>query len=116
MTGRNPNVFYEVGYAHGIAKRTILVTHIAEDIPFDFKHFPHIVYEGSITRLRDGLKRRDRWVIRNPGKQNEIFGSEILVFAHSVFLAYIRMLKSGGSVRNPRHIRLEMDFHYAIKV
>ena len=41
MTGRNANVFYEVGYAHALGKRTILLTRGAEDIPFDLKHFPH---------------------------------------------------------------------------
>jgi hypothetical protein len=34
MTGRNPNVFYEVGYAHGIQKRVILLTQNPNDIPF----------------------------------------------------------------------------------
>src|SRR5260221_12288051 len=115
MTGRNPNVFYEVGYAHGIAKRTILVTHIAEDIPFDLKHFPHIVYEGSITRLRDELKRRVRWFIETPAKQNEFFDSELRVFANSVSLANIPTLECGGIEGHSRHIRLEMDFHNEIK-
>jgi len=56
MTGRNPNVFYEAGYAHAIGKRTILLTQKAEDIPFDLKHYPHIIYGGSITTLKDDLK------------------------------------------------------------
>ena len=33
MTGRNPNVFYEVGYAHALDKPTILLTSNAADIP-----------------------------------------------------------------------------------
>ena len=44
MTGRNPNVFYEVGYAHAKAKLCILLTKDANDIPFDLKHQRHIVY------------------------------------------------------------------------
>jgi nucleoside 2-deoxyribosyltransferase len=32
MTGRNPNVFYEVGYAHALGKTTILLTSKTEDI------------------------------------------------------------------------------------
>jgi nucleoside 2-deoxyribosyltransferase len=28
MTGKNPNVFYEVGYAHALGKNTILLTQI----------------------------------------------------------------------------------------
>lgn len=58
MTGRNPNVFYEVGFAHALGKRTILLTQRADDIPFDLKHFPHIIYEGKISQLREKLKQR----------------------------------------------------------
>ncbi|MCW5852783.1 MAG: hypothetical protein KIT87_22115 [Anaerolineae bacterium] len=47
MTGRNPNVFYETGYAHALNKRVILLTQKADDIPFDLKDYPHIVYEGK---------------------------------------------------------------------
>lgn len=57
MTGKNPNVFYEVGYAHALGKNVILLTSIAEDIPFDLKHFPHIVYGNAIKTLRASLAR-----------------------------------------------------------
>ncbi len=66
MTGRNANVFYEVGYAHALGKRTILLTRTADDIPFDLKHFPHIVYGNSITGLRDELRVRIEWCVKNP--------------------------------------------------
>jgi nucleoside 2-deoxyribosyltransferase len=56
MTGRNPNVFYEVGYAHAKGKLCILLTASAEDIPFDLKHHRHIVYEpGSLRHLKERL-------------------------------------------------------------
>jgi len=54
MTGKNPNVFYETGYAHALNKKVILLTQKAEDIPFDLKHYPHIVYEGEIVELKKG--------------------------------------------------------------
>src|SRR5687767_3044587 len=53
MTGRNANVFYEVGYAHALGKIALLLTKNADDIPFDLKHYPHIVYSGSISQLRN---------------------------------------------------------------
>ena len=65
MTGRNPNVFYEVGYAHALNKPTILLTKHADDIPFDLKHFPHIVYEGKITTLKEQLTKRIFWFKEN---------------------------------------------------
>lgn len=58
MTGRNANVFYEVGYAHGLGKKVILLTQNSDDIPFDLKHFPHIIYDGKIKSLQDSLKSR----------------------------------------------------------
>jgi hypothetical protein len=63
MTGRNPNVFYEIGYAHALGKRTILLTRLAEDIPFDLQHFSHIIYGSSLVRLRAELTSRVRWAI-----------------------------------------------------
>lgn len=49
MTGRNANVFYEVGYAHAKGKRCILLTNNADDIPFDLKHHRHIVYDDIVS-------------------------------------------------------------------
>jgi nucleoside 2-deoxyribosyltransferase len=66
MTGRNPNVFYEVGYAHALGKRTILLMKDASDIPFDLKHYPHVIYGDRIGVLRDGLRQRVEWCVNNP--------------------------------------------------
>lgn len=52
ITGRNPNVFYELGIAHWIGKRVILLTQSAEDIPFDLLRFRHIVYEDNSDGYR----------------------------------------------------------------
>lgn len=61
MTGQNPNVFYEVGYAHAKGKLCILLTQKAEDIPFDLKHHRHIVYGMSIGELRTQLAEEIAW-------------------------------------------------------
>jgi hypothetical protein len=37
-TGRNPNVFYEMGIAHTLGKLVILITQDEEDVPFDICH------------------------------------------------------------------------------
>jgi hypothetical protein len=69
MTGRNPNVFYEVGYAHALGKITLLLTQDANDIPFDLKHRQHTVYSGSIDVLRKELAERLRWAIAESKRQ-----------------------------------------------
>ena len=66
MSERNPNVFYEVGYAHALGKTTILVTKTEEDIPFDLRQYPHIIYGGSLSHLKVELERRVRWHMANP--------------------------------------------------
>lgn len=44
-TGRNPNVFYEIGIAHAIGKPVVLVSQTMDDIPFDLRHLRTIVYK-----------------------------------------------------------------------
>lgn len=62
MTGRNPNVFYEVGYAHAKKKPVILITKAADDIPFDLKHHRHLIYGEKLTDLRDKLAADINWM------------------------------------------------------
>lgn len=69
MTGRNPNVFYETGYAHALGKRVIMLTQDSADIPFDLKDYPHIVYEGKIVNLKGDLETRVRWHVENPRQE-----------------------------------------------
>ncbi len=58
-TAHNPNVYYEVGLAHGIGRPTVLVCKDAGTIPFDLTTINHIVYE-SISELRTSLSTRLR--------------------------------------------------------
>ena len=60
MSDQNPNVFYEVGYAHAKEKLCILMTNNANDIPFDLKHHRHIVYE-NIQNLKNRLAEELTW-------------------------------------------------------
>lgn len=55
MSERNPNVFYEVGYAHAISKSVILLTNNVDDIPFDLKNQRHIIYGNDLSKFEDEL-------------------------------------------------------------
>jgi hypothetical protein len=83
MTGRNPNVFYEVGYAHALGKPTILLTNNSDDIPFDLKHYPHIVYNNKITKLKEELTKKLLWFIENTNKQESNYKIDIEMFYNS---------------------------------
>ncbi len=45
LTGNNPNVFYEVGFADGCGKKIILLSQQQESIPFDFKTQRQVIYD-----------------------------------------------------------------------
>jgi hypothetical protein len=44
-TGRNPNVFYEIGIAHTLGKAVVLITQNEDDVPFDVGNRRFIKYE-----------------------------------------------------------------------
>lgn len=59
VTGRNANVYYELGVCHTVGKKTIILTQKIEDIPFDTKHLRHVVYSNDISgfnSIRKGIK------------------------------------------------------------
>ena len=61
LSDKNPNVFYELGYAHALGKLCILITKDAENIPFDLKHRRHIVYGESLVHLEKQIKKNIDW-------------------------------------------------------
>jgi len=53
LTGKNPNVFYEVGLAHAIGKDVILITQSMDDVPFDLKVLRCIVYSFTPRGMKE---------------------------------------------------------------
>lgn len=51
VTNKNPNVMYELGIVHTVGKPFILITQDIENIPFDFKHYRHHLYENSLEGM-----------------------------------------------------------------
>ncbi|SRR6266851_1068514 len=47
LTGRNPNVLYELGLAHALRKPVVLVSATESDVPFDVRHVRVIYYDVS---------------------------------------------------------------------
>lgn len=78
MTGKNPNVFYEVGYAHALQKKVILITQDGNDIPFDMKHFLHIIYtKNGMSALKIRLGERLNWYITSSSAEEENINLEV---------------------------------------
>lgn len=43
-TQKNPNVFYEIGMAHTVGKKVVLITRSEKDIPSDINYYDYIPY------------------------------------------------------------------------
>src|SRR4029453_5703155 len=57
-TGRNSNVFYELGITHPLGKPTVLIAQTTSDVPFDLIHFRVLTYKAdpqSLFGLRNDL-------------------------------------------------------------
>jgi hypothetical protein len=76
-TEKNPNVFYEIGMAHAVGKKVVLITRSDKDIPSDIKHFDYIHYnydpegvETLIEKLREFLNATFTSATRNEAYDN----------------------------------------------
>jgi len=74
VTGRNPNVYYELGIAHVLGRRVILLAQDVSDIPFDTRVYRHIAYRTALLpwsrgammlTLADEIKRHVNWIKAN---------------------------------------------------
>ena len=58
LTGKNPNVFYELGLAHALAKPAILIAASMDDVPFDLRALRVLEYDKNQPRWGDELQER----------------------------------------------------------
>ncbi len=87
MSTQNPNVFYEVGYAHALGKKVILITQDGSDIPFDMKHYQHIIYNrGNISHLHDEIRSRIHWYLASEHDASNDSDFELDVFLNDTLL------------------------------
>jgi hypothetical protein len=48
LTGKNANIFYEVGIAHTLEKPVLLLAQPMSDVPFDLRHKRVLLYKYSL--------------------------------------------------------------------
>ena len=57
LTHSNPNVFYELGVAHAVGNKTIMICDAAEQkLPFDLSAYRVILYHKTIDGIRQRLR------------------------------------------------------------
>lgn len=66
-TGRNPNVFYEIGVAHTIGKPVVLVTENPDDVPADLRHIKYIPFEFTPRGMKEFEKQLQKTVYSTLG-------------------------------------------------
>ena len=71
LTGRNPNVFYELGVRHAVNDNTILISQHEEDIPFDLRGQRLIIYRRDFAgglRLRQQIVTAVHEIVNSPNR------------------------------------------------
>lgn len=81
LTGSNPNVYYELGIAHALRKRVILLTQSIADLPFDLRSYRVVSYSTHFAAVR---KAKDDVIALARGALDGSvrFGSPIADYLH----------------------------------
>jgi hypothetical protein len=70
LTGKNPNVFYELGLAHALAKPAILIAESIDDVPFDLRSLRILTYNKNQpdwgTGLRENITKSIKEIVDSP--------------------------------------------------
>jgi hypothetical protein len=72
MTGKNENVFYEVGLAHAIGKPIIIITRNEDDVPFDLKALRYLYYDINDPHWGDNLEKSLKSLIKKIQQEKEL--------------------------------------------
>jgi hypothetical protein len=69
LSGKNPNVFYELGLAHAARKPVVFTASEVEDVPFDLRHLRVIIYDVREPEWAGRLRRSITDYLRNASKE-----------------------------------------------
>jgi hypothetical protein len=89
ITGTNPNIMYNLGYAHGFKKPVILISDKPELVPFDVRSVKTIFYDNKSTERSSFTKLLRLTIldaIENPDQYN--IRPSVLKSISTVFISY----------------------------
>jgi hypothetical protein len=76
-TGRNANVFYEIGIAHTLGRPVVLIAQDTRDIPFDLRHLRVLIYDNTPPGMREfdvQLEATIRYEMSRPRSLSDLLG------------------------------------------
>ena len=68
LTGKNANVFYELGLAHAAVKPVVFISANVDDVPFDLRHLRVIIYDVREPDWSSKLKKNITDFLKNAVK------------------------------------------------
>jgi hypothetical protein len=71
LTGKNPNVFYELGLSHAATKPVVFAASQVEDVPFDLRHLRVIIYDVREPEWASRLRKSVADYLRNAARDPE---------------------------------------------
>jgi|SRR5215213_2251213 len=93
VSGRNPNVLYELGLAHAAKKPVVILVQDDQDVPFDLKHIRYLKYsDRKLPQLKPALIERIKSTMAMDEKSQPDFFPELKIMSESVIeeLEYLR--------------------------
>lgn len=93
ISGRNPNVLYELGLAHAAKKPVVILVQDDQDVPFDLRHIRYLKYsERKLPQLMPKLTERIKTTMAMDKNNQPDFFPELRVMSESVIaeLDYLR--------------------------
>lgn len=114
LTGRNANVFYELGCAHVRVKPVVLVTGSLDDVPFDLRHLRVVQYDihdpewaerarASLTLHLQKAKSEPARSIPSPFRElSRVWQSSQMDSAEDEQVAGRRAVQMGATIVEPK--------------
>lgn len=79
LTGANPNVYYELGIAHALNKKVILLTQEIDELPFDLRSYRVVSYSVHFAKMNQAKEELSQ-LATDAFKGNLPFGNPVKDF------------------------------------
>ena len=78
VTGKNPNVFYELGIGHCCkpASKVVIISQTLDDVPFDLRHMRCVTYRNDPAGLRKLRVDLERALLSDAGAEYRFVAEE----------------------------------------